>query len=128
MINTIDMSVQLADYGLKSLKKYCKLFEQYNSLNSYSAPETWTNQKLEETVTADIYSFGMILWELETGNQPFTGKTKQEISHMLVDQQLRPMIPETTDKNLQILIRRCWNAAPDRRPQDFTTIIKFMLD
>lgn len=55
----------------------------------------------------DIYSFGMILFELETSEIPFTQMDNRAIKKKLREG-LRPMIPATTDKRLANLIRRCW--------------------
>ena len=45
--------------------------------------------------------------------------------HMLLEQKLRPLIPENTDKALATLIRRCWQDTETKRP-DFKKIITFM--
>ena len=37
----LDMEVQIGDYGLECLKKYCKYFQSYDMLSEYSAPEIW---------------------------------------------------------------------------------------
>ena len=38
------------------------------------------------------------------------------MKYMLLDQRLRPMIPQTTDKGLSLLIRRCWQDSENKRP------------
>ena len=41
-VNVSDMDVQIGDYGLFTLKKFCKLFNGYsNMLSKWSAPEIW---------------------------------------------------------------------------------------
>ena len=61
-----------------------------------------------ESPAVDTYSFGMIMWELETGSAPYEGLEEKEVRRMLIEQKLRPMIPEGTDEKLSLLIRRCW--------------------
>jgi len=39
-----DLHVQIGDYGMHSLKKFCKLFHGYETLNNWSAPEVWESQ------------------------------------------------------------------------------------
>lgn len=50
----------------------------------------------------------MILWELDTGEKPFKNEKVSTVFHLLMNEKLRPKIPEDTNKNLALLIRRCW--------------------
>jgi hypothetical protein len=68
----------------------------------------------------------MIVWEVETGSVPYEGLDEKEVRRML-EQKLRPMIPEGTDENLSLLIRRCWQDASEKRP-NFGRIIKYLED
>lgn len=123
LMNPSDFQIYIADYGLKSLKKFCKLFLRYQSHNAWSCPEIWSDQQADffDSASVDIYSFGMLLWELETGSIPFEGLDEKTTKAMLLEQRLRPQIPETTDKNLTLLIRRCWQDNSEKRP-DFKKI------
>ena len=48
------MEVQIGDFGLFTLKKFCKLFHGYDMLNNWSAPEIWeSHYQGELTVEAD---------------------------------------------------------------------------
>lgn len=40
-VNIRDMEVQIGDFGLSTLKKFCKLFHDYSMLSHWSAPEVW---------------------------------------------------------------------------------------
>ena len=40
-VNLSDMKIQIGDFGMTSLKKFCKLFNNYEMLNNCSAPEVW---------------------------------------------------------------------------------------
>ena len=57
----------------------------------------------------------MILYELETGEIPFNGMQTRDIKKKLREQ-MRPLIPQNTDKRLANLIRRCWQDNAEIRP------------
>lgn len=78
-----------------------------------------------DSTAVDSYSFGVLLWELETGNIPFEGLDEKTMKYMLLDQKLRPLIPETVDKALSTLIRRCWQDNANKRPT-FARIVQFL--
>jgi len=73
----------------------------------------------------DVYSFGLILWEIETCSIPFKEMNDREIKEILVKQKLRPEIPKTTDENLSLLIRRCWQDDSAKR-SDFKKILSYL--
>lgn len=89
----------IADYGMRSLKKFCKLFNKYSNTNFWSAPEIWGDHQKDffDSLSVDVYSYGMLLWEIETGSRPFDGLDDKQIKVMLLERRLRPLIPKTTD-------------------------------
>ena len=75
MVNPSDLSIQISDYNFKALKKFAKLFSKYSNISAWTAPEILgsneTKADFSYDTTVDVYSFAMILFELETGNIPF---------------------------------------------------------
>lgn len=132
-INLSDMQVFIGDYGLYGLKKFCKLFHGYDMLSNYCAPEVWMSQfkgkrsdstkKLYDPKSSffhdpqvDIYSFGVLLWELETAELPFESESKETVFKLLTKDKVRPRIPLETNKSLALLIRQCWQDNIEKRP------------
>ena len=87
---------------------------------NYMAPEFIKNESYDKSI--DVYSFGMILWEMLTKEIPFAGKDPAQILYLMMSKK-QLEIPKNTPKNLANLIRSCWDTDPSQRPP-FTTIVK----
>ncbi|KAG6502834.1 mitogen-activated protein kinase kinase kinase 7-like isoform X2 [Zingiber officinale] len=96
----------------------------------WHSPEVLAEQQsgncLSLTDKADVYSFGMICFELLTGKVPF------EDNHLQGDKMSknirageRPLFPSQCPKYLANLTRRCWHSDPVQRPS-FTSICRVL--
>uniref|UniRef100_A0A453NJI3 Protein kinase domain-containing protein n=1 Tax=Aegilops tauschii subsp. strangulata TaxID=200361 RepID=A0A453NJI3_AEGTS len=70
----------------------------------------------------DVYSFGIVLWELITGMLPFTNMTAVQAAFAVVNKGARPAIPHDCLPSLTHIMTRCWDANPEVRPP-FTEIV-----
>lgn len=60
--------------SLTALKKYCSVVNGYSDKSQYSAPEVFSekgNLVIKNQTSKDIYSFGLILYEIFTETIPF---------------------------------------------------------
>ncbi|MEA2097023.1 MAG: protein kinase, partial [Candidatus Cloacimonadota bacterium] len=72
--------------------------------------------KTEYTKKADIYSYGIILWEISSRKVPFAeAKHNMEIMKSVV-KGIRPEIPLDCPIKFSNLIQRCWTQRPEERP------------
>lgn len=80
------------------------------------------------TPAVDVFSFGMLLWELMAGELPFMGLNSGETMVSIVEGQ-RPEIPSFCPPMFADLIRRCWNPQRELRPtfKEITRMLKTML-
>ena len=79
----------------------------------------------EYTVKGDVYSFGVILWELLTCEEPFS-EYNTTFLHKLetkIIAGLRPTMPEWCPVKYKNLTIKCWNSSPDERPTFSDVII-----
>lgn len=87
---------------------------------NYMAPEFIKNESYDQSV--DVYSYGMILWEMITKETPYCGKDPPQVIYMILSNQLLEIPPETPEP-LKKLILNCWSIDPTHRPP-FSTIVK----
>src|SRR5436190_12545191 len=71
------------------------------------------------TQAADIYSFGMIMYFIATGRQPFSNFAHDELLAIDICKGIRPAeISEPEAPKCYVdLMKRCWDSNPDKRPK-----------
>lgn len=78
------------------------------------APEVMKKQEITEKV--DVYSVGVITWELLTREDPFADHDDYDTFVKAVCSGERPIIPRWCPKSLHKIITTCWQADPTARP------------
>jgi len=113
---TEDLTLKLTDYGyvhvLNSVSNRERLYEP-----QWSAPEFLRERNLEDGRPADIYSFGVVFFEIVTRQIPFEGMNAMQIGTKIVLQNMKPEIPAFVPKHLAQLMGLCWQDEPQRRPK-----------
>ena len=91
----------------------------------YMAPEVIKSQHYDNR--ADIFSFGVLLYEIATGIEPYQphNSTGIQIARGVADQALRPKIPDTLHPALRAIIEMCWQQDANERPC-FSNTLKSM--
>ncbi|CAI7781239.1 unnamed protein product, partial [Closterium sp. NIES-54] len=80
---------------------------------SYSAPEVLFSQPYDRS--ADVYSFGICLWELYAREAPFPNLDFGEVADA-VKEGARPIISPKCPPDLANVMRCCWEGLPTARP------------
>lgn len=111
---------KIADFGLAGVIKAGQGLQGGVGTPHYSAPEVLEKKRYGPKV--DIFSYGVILWEMATRKIPYRDKAPQDIYDYVVLQGKRlPYMPGIPAPVFE-LISRCWSADPNLRP-DFSEIV-----
>ncbi|KIH46665.1 hypothetical protein ANCDUO_23280, partial [Ancylostoma duodenale] len=83
--------------------------------------QNWIGQSLDKRRAADIYAFGMVMYEILFRCFPFNDKVDlSELSTKAMEGEkvARPTIQKDKQlhPDLQALLQDCWHDAPDARP------------
>jgi len=80
----------------------------------YMAPEVARYYPYNEL--ADVYSFGILLWEILTLKKPYSKLNCHEWLQEVIIERKRPDIDEAWPKKLQSLLKCCWSEDIEERP------------
>lgn len=76
---------------------------------------------------ADVYSYGVVAWQLLTHEEPFAKQSQIEAAGMVALEHARPPFPHDTPQTVSRLIEICWSENPyDRIP--FEVVRKELLE
>jgi serine/threonine protein kinase/predicted Zn-dependent protease len=83
--------VKIMDFGLAKLKGATKLTKSGSTLGTaaYMSPEQASGEEVDQR--SDIFSFGVVLYELLTGQLPFTGEHTAAIAYSILNDEPQPV-------------------------------------
>ncbi|XP_058088959.1 serine/threonine-protein kinase STY13-like isoform X2 [Magnolia sinica] len=109
-------TVKIADFGVARVEA-----QNPNDMTGetgtlgYMAPEVLNGSPYNRK--CDVYSFGICLWEIYCCDMPYPDLSFSEVTSAVVRQNLRPEIPRCCPSSLANVMKRCWDANPDKRPE-----------
>ncbi|KEH26929.1 putative protein kinase TKL-CTR1-DRK-2 family [Medicago truncatula] len=107
--------VKVCDFGLSRMKHSTFLSSRSTAGTAeWMAPEMLRNEPSNEK--CDVYSFGIILWELSTLQQPWRGMNSMQVVGAVGFQHRRLDIPENIDPSIADIVRKCWQTDSKLRP------------
>src|SRR6266540_3441872 len=118
-----DFDLVISDLGI-SKSSIDKDDEEIYGVISYIAPEIL--QQKEYTIASDIYSFGMIMWELMTGRKPFWDQKNDIELIVKICENIRPPIIINAPKGYIELMQECWDSDPNKRPTTIDILIRLI--
>lgn len=106
-------SCKVGDFGLSRYVPDSQITTATCGAVNYMPPELLSQGVL--TPAADVYSFGILMWELLVGKPLYQSKTQNDIV-VLVTSGMRPQIPPNIPPPCRELLERCWQHDHQTRP------------
>ncbi|KAG2321857.1 hypothetical protein Bca4012_057782 [Brassica carinata] len=107
--------VKVCDFGLSRMKNSTYLSSKSTAGTAeWMAPEVLRNEPADEK--CDVYSYGVILWELFTLQQPWGRMNAMQVVGAVGFQHRRLDIPDFVDPAIAELISKCWQTDSKLRP------------
>ena len=112
-------TLKVTDFGLSRFKSQQLMTGQCGTFQ-WMAPEVVASQSYTEK--ADVYSFGVNLWELWTRKVPYGKLQPMQVAVAVMSKGKRPHVPDDMPSAYRSLMEACWEQRPEKRPP-FTEIM-----
>ncbi|CAL8468355.1 g7895 [Coccomyxa elongata] len=110
-------TLKVADFGLSKHKwsNYVTGVKDLRGTLPYMAPELVSDPD-HVSEKADVWSLGMVLWEMLTLQAPFQSLAPQQIIAGLMVGNMAPEVPHWCEPEWRGLMEACWEVNPSSRP------------
>ena len=106
---------KLCDFGSARELTHTVTTEQAGTYR-WMSPEIMTAAKARINKKCDLFSYGMILFELFAHHIPYSDKENEVDVLKCITEGVRPPIPTTLPPGLHSLLKSCWEEDPCKRP------------
>uniref|UniRef100_A0A8C1M9C7 Mitogen-activated protein kinase kinase kinase n=1 Tax=Cyprinus carpio TaxID=7962 RepID=A0A8C1M9C7_CYPCA len=107
-------NVKISDFGTSKELSDKSTKMSFAGTVAWMAPEVIRNEPVSEKV--DIWSFGVVLWELLTGEIPYKDVDSSAIIWGVGSNSLHLPVPSTCPDGFKILMKQTWQGKPRNRP------------
>lgn len=122
----LHLIAKVADFGLSWAMDTTQthVSNVHSGTITHMSPELMLTGALAKP--ADVYAFGILMFELFTGQKVFDNQTAVTISRNVVQKKVRPQFPPDTHVKVVDLACQCWDENPDLRPtfSEIMTVLK----
>ena len=116
---TQDGVVKVLDFGLAKLGSLTKLTKEGTTLGTaaYMSPEQARGKDVDRRT--DIFSLGVLVYEMVTGQQPFKGEYEQAVTYSILHEEPEPITGLRTGIPVEVerIVNKCLQKEPSARYQ-----------
>ncbi|KAE8806034.1 Serine/threonine-protein kinase HT1 [Hordeum vulgare] len=118
-------TLKIADFGVARVQaKNPQEMTGMTGTPGYMAPEVILGKPYNRK--CDVYSFGICLWAIYCCDMPYyPNKSFGEASSDIVHKNLRPKIPRCCPAPMASIMKSCWQADPEKRP-DMLDVVQLL--
>jgi len=117
--------VKIMDFGLAKLKGVCKVTKAGTTLGtvSYMSPEQARGEEVDHRT--DIWSLGVVLYEMLTGQLPFKAEYEQAVVYSILNEEPKPItvLRSELPTELEQIVNKALSKNPDSRYQNAKDIL-----
>ncbi|GBB91008.1 hypothetical protein RclHR1_01810011 [Rhizophagus clarus] len=112
-----DNNAKIIDFGLSKFQDYnTSVAQGIFGVIPYVDPKRISDAKFPYAKSSDIYSFGVIMWEISSGRRPFMSDGNDvALVYRIINGAREETIPGTP-KEYEELYKNCWSHEPEQRP------------
>jgi serine/threonine protein kinase len=107
-------NVKLGDFGLAKPELGVDSDGGISGTYQYMSPEVLRGEA--PSTKFDVYAYGLVVWEMVSGQPPYLGMDAREAGRRVVEENLRPAIPPSCLRPYAAIMQACWANAPAARP------------
>ena len=123
---TDDGRVKVMDFGLARIRGSVKLTKTGTTTGTaaYMSPEQFQNREIDHRT--DIWSFGVVLYEMTTGCLPFEGDYEAAVMYAVVNEEAKSVrrFREDVPQHIEKMIHKCLEKNADNRYQNLNEVLE----
>ncbi|RGB31472.1 kinase-like domain-containing protein [Rhizophagus diaphanus] len=123
-------NAKIIDFGISKIQdQKSEAYMRDRGIIAYMEPKRILDPNFPYTKSSDIYSFGVLMWEISSGNPPFKNnsfnRSDKDALVYAINSGVREKLIPGTPKEYEELYKTCWDQDPNQRPTTKKILYKF---